>query len=927
MTENVYKRGSEWRKWDLHVHTPLSIEQKYGGDADEVWEKFISSLENLPNEIKVIGINDYYFIEGYEKVMSFKQKGRLKNIDKIFPILEFRIDTFASATENKFSKINLHILFNLDEDNLENEIKKVKEEFIGNIKLSKNHSTEKLTLDNLQKYSSNGKLKTGFSELIPSKEEVLKTINSKQWKDKTFIILGYTEWNNLEKSTQLKPEKKKLYSIANAFFTASESDDTSKKEEVLKFFNDGKEQKSLLHSGDIHDFDFLDTFILNDDGTKKDSEKYKCFTWIKADPTFEGLKQIVYEPEDRVKIQESNPEDEKTHWKLRKMEISDSSVESIFPNQDIVFNSHLTSIIGGRGTGKSALLNLIVFLNGNTDSFIEWLKDRGDLNAKMIFLDKDGSEKVYEVKLSSLDNQSLPMYFLSQEDIEKFSDETQKDEHRSKFLDIIGIDDSVHYYHEETLKAESLITALRKIDQEEIDTGKEIQTIAIDKKVVFDENQKLGEKTTILIEQLKKEKDKYSTKSTKKALNAISKLTIKGNKLTAILNSDLKARISTQVTDLNDLIEKYQSQFDDDFDDGFKKEILKLPKYDILDTSEFIKFTKNNEEKTQKYLDKLRKDCVPYIEILKANGITDYKNITEEIELIDKLIIKLEKYNNRLVEIKIERETVFVSFVTVFDEYKKSIKNAEKDIETKFSEFTNGKSELFNKVFNGIEVSAGIYFNKQEFVDEMQKCFYSGHSKHIEDFVKKLDAQNYESFFNTFNKDFLERIKNQKDSKGSFLKDNAGYYTLIETIYQKCMNKYIYVHPKIKLSDRELGSMSGGQQATLMLKLKLASEGLGKDIIILDQPENHLDNKFINDNLIDLIKILKKEKQVIIASHNANLVVGGDAEEIIISKMDNVADRKYISGSIENPLIKKEIINILEGGKTAFDQRKKKYNL
>ena len=107
--ENI-NRGSEWRKWDLHIHTPSSICQGYGNNQEN-WDKFISALEHLPDEVKVIGITDYYFIDGYEKVMQHKlNNDRLKNIDKIFPVLEFRIDTFGSGNENNLQKINLHII-------------------------------------------------------------------------------------------------------------------------------------------------------------------------------------------------------------------------------------------------------------------------------------------------------------------------------------------------------------------------------------------------------------------------------------------------------------------------------------------------------------------------------------------------------------------------------------------------------------------------------------------------------------------------------------------------------------------------------------------------------------------------------------------------------------------------------------------------
>lgn len=53
-------RGSEWRIWDLHVHTPLSIENNYGcANDEEGWNKYITALEQLPSDIKVLGINDY----------------------------------------------------------------------------------------------------------------------------------------------------------------------------------------------------------------------------------------------------------------------------------------------------------------------------------------------------------------------------------------------------------------------------------------------------------------------------------------------------------------------------------------------------------------------------------------------------------------------------------------------------------------------------------------------------------------------------------------------------------------------------------------------------------------------------------------------------------------------------------------------------
>jgi len=155
-----HTKGSTWRKWDLHIHTPASIIQNYGGDG--AWDKFIESLEQLPSDIKVIGINDYYFINGFEKVMEYKANGRLQNLEKIFPVLEFRIDTFGNDGDN-IKKVNLHILFDVDESDLKNEIKKIKEQFVLMVPISPSdkHTTYMLTPENLANYGG-GKVRDGW---------------------------------------------------------------------------------------------------------------------------------------------------------------------------------------------------------------------------------------------------------------------------------------------------------------------------------------------------------------------------------------------------------------------------------------------------------------------------------------------------------------------------------------------------------------------------------------------------------------------------------------------------------------------------------------------------------------------------------------------------------------------------------------------
>jgi hypothetical protein len=95
MTDSM--KGSTWKKWDLHVHTPESLIQHYPGGKAGAWDAFLSDLEELPPEFKVIGINDYIFVDGYERILKEKESGRLENIDLFLPVVELRLDKFGGG--------------------------------------------------------------------------------------------------------------------------------------------------------------------------------------------------------------------------------------------------------------------------------------------------------------------------------------------------------------------------------------------------------------------------------------------------------------------------------------------------------------------------------------------------------------------------------------------------------------------------------------------------------------------------------------------------------------------------------------------------------------------------------------------------------------------------------------------------------------
>ena len=150
----------------------------------------------------------------------------------------------------------------------------------------------------------------------------------------------------------------------------------------------------------------------------------------------------------------------------------------------------------------------------------------------------------------------------------------------------------------------------------------------------------------------------------------------------------------------------------------------------------------------------------------------------------------------------------------------------------------------------------------------------------------------------------------------------------------------------VKLDNDDIYAMSPGKKALVLLRL-LISLAESKCPILIDQPEDDLDNRSIFGELIEFIKKRKSDRQIIVVTHNANIVVGSDAELVIVANQDgkNSPNSKYrfeyrsgsiesnsihpnngeATGILERQRIQGHICDILEGGLTAFELRGKKY--
>jgi ABC-type lipoprotein export system ATPase subunit len=139
-----------------------------------------------------------------------------------------------------------------------------------------------------------------------------------------------------------------------------------------------------------------------------------------------------------------------------------------------------------------------------------------------------------------------------------------------------------------------------------------------------------------------------------------------------------------------------------------------------------------------------------------------------------------------------------------------------------------------------------------------------------------------------------------------------------------------YLKPQFSLrwAGKEIEQLSPGERGTLLLVFYLLIDRSDVPLVI-DQPEENLDNHTVVDFLVPSIKEAKSRRQIIIVTHNPNLAVVCDADQVIHASLDKHDGNRvrYVTGAIENPEINKLLVNILEGTRPAFDNRDRKYQV
>jgi hypothetical protein len=344
------------------------------------------------------------------------------------------------------------------------------------------------------------------------------------------------------------------------------------------------------------------------------------------------------------------------------------------------------------------------------------------------------------------------------------------------------------------------------------------------------------------------------------------------------------------------------------------------------------------------------------LESLTNERIKKLSNVIEEkIKPISDKLLYISKINNLEKEIKNQKSILF-KIQNIEENTLVVLENNLKDTKAKiFLEYENAFNEyqkiiqILNKRgedFEDLNLIGSIKFYANRFKDQFLNDFFnlnlrvnseiknSGLFKveknMFEDVIINDHKNEIEIIFDLITNDNVsfKKYKNKKDSIKALLKDEFFDYW------------------ELKVGNDEMADMSPGKANLVILKL-LIDLSESDCPILIDQPEDNLDNRSIYNDLVQFIRKRKIDRQIIIVTHNPNVVVSADSENVIVANQKGEDDGRennnyrfeYINGAIENSFkindeelgilnkmgIKEHVTEILEGGKEAFIKREEKY--
>jgi ABC-type lipoprotein export system ATPase subunit len=983
----------------LHVHTPASIVQQYGSETDETWSRYIDELEGLPADISVIGINDYWFLDGYRRVLQARKDGRLKNLDAIFPVVEVRLDQFGGTT-GKLSRVNGHVIFDPE---LGPEL--IQTQFLNalqpRVKLSPGHDAlgwqgvitkeslidlgsrikESVPADQLGKFGSD--LQEGFNNLNVSLEDVQNILAGQYFKGKALFGVGKTEWADIKWNEQSIAAKKNVINSAHFIFTAFK--DSARWKKDVDFLRASRVNDRLLDCSDAHHFS---------DSTQ-DMRLGACQTWMNTTPTLAGLAYALEEFDRRVFVGleppalarvRKNPERFISKIKVK----SDKADHKLF-DYEIQVNTGFVAVVGNKGQGKSALLDCIALAgNSSRNREFAFLTSARFLSSSNLKVAREYYSEVEwvtgatrRVQLSDPHDKSAPVSieYLPQAFVERVcntdpvagdADEFER-ELRAVLFTHIGEEDRAG-----EKSFDSLLAHKTRASQDDVDRFRDDLRVAINSyvslasfraqnrlsevegRLALKESEVSAAKSALEVERIAlSEIDSASRDS-----DELASLKERSNEIEAARTRLLSERSENEagqavVRQILSGLEAISRQ----------AEALRMNAAGINSDAEalmaesgdaFITVTINqaryaaSRETAENNLARLKQEHDVLVDEIAAQDAARVEN-AEALAAADSArerarqrVLQSEDRVSALIGTESDEESL-----AGLNALRLRITEAPRTMATLREEVIAQSGRIHEALSTQLQAVESLYAPASSFIEQSEVVKNAGlqfsadlrmlptwqsvasaldgrRNGDLPDWLSELPQRVEDTTWEQLSVQLTEaliRVEHERGDADSEFRDPANALrsnTTVEDFLMSMLDlSWLEVRFGLTGDGLPLSQLSPGQRG-LVLALFYLVVDRRMTPLLLDQPEENLDNETISSKLVPAIHEAAGRRQTIVVTHNANLAVVGDADQIIHCEL---ANQRFTAstGSIAELDVAQFALNVLEGTKPAFDNRRHKY--
>lgn len=928
-----FPTGSEWRKWDLHIHVPgTKLSDNYDKtDGEPDWDRFAEMVEK--SDVDVLGITDYW---SADKTLEFIEHYKLKYPDSE-KLLLVNVELRLNETVNgAIELVDYHVIFSDTVDGT-----RVKEYFS---KLSTQITDAKGRKKACSELVS-GEYKTATVTRADLKIAFENTFGPKAEPTDYLIYLAPANNNGLraESGNQRKANlADEIDKAVHAIFGKAEEN----RSYYLKLdrFEDKSQiskPKPVFGGCDAHSFTELEGWLGKSVRTESTRQ---VVTWVKADPTFEGLQQTLVEPRDRVAFSDLKP-DAKDEYKVIRSVRFEGSTD--FP-EEIVFNPNLNAIIGSRSSGKSALLAHIAYAvepNYTIKQQVLATKSKdSEVGPAAGCTWKSVEATVCKVEWADGSTDGGSIIYIPQNWLYQISENPKEVTER---IQPVLVSRYATYFREHERQLGAVKSANAAIDKAVerwfkiagslSELNAEIKDLG-SKKSVTEARDNIGKEIADLraansLSEADLEKYQAVTQNIDADKVRLLDIEIEAEELSDYVLTDAKNGFSIVPNSVS--VETYLTPDIENIPEKLWEELLALiaeSETTLIGQVEAAIVTYRNalsvEDGTlKKALKKLQDDNKALIEKHKANATLNELVMRQKAQ--QAALDKIGKLEEKRTEFQSEQKKEAEEVSTQIGTRTKALRA----LQAAFSLETRSLDQLTFDIAVGFDVETIRALSQPFKKNETGEYLKTEGDEQLVD-VEKAQADP---------QIFMEHLfsKKQKLNLGNDPVDVAK-----RILGATAEIRFTAILESDSIGGFERSTMTPGKRALFALTLILG-ESEDQWTLLIDQPEDDLDSRSIYGEIVTYLVDQKKKRQIILVTHNANLVVGADAEEILVANRHG-DDRKnrnnltfdYLTGSLEHSSPKKvatfdldqmgireHAVEILDGGEEAFQKRRDKYKL